>query len=330
MEKTIGVIGGGSWATAIIKILLNNTSKLNWWVRKQENVDFIKTYHHNQNYLSYIKFNPEQIEISSDIKKVITQSDILIWVVPSAFLYTSLEGLDEDLFADKLHVTAIKGILPEFYIPISEYLNKHFGVPMQNIGAIAGPCHAEEVAMEKLSLLTIASSNIELTNIMHKLLTCRYIKVNIKTDLIGIEYTAVLKNIYAVAAGICNGLGYGDNFQSILIVNAIREAIRFLDAICPTKRDIIDSAYLGDIIVTSYSQFSRNKMFGMLIGRGYSVKYSIIEMKMVAEGYYATKGVKEINKAINVDMPIMNAVYNILYENVSPNIEMKILAESLD
>jgi glycerol-3-phosphate dehydrogenase (NAD(P)+) len=327
--KKIGVIGGGSWATALIKILLNKTPKLNWWIRKSENVTFIKTYYHNQNYLSYVQLHPGQISISTDLNKVISQSDILIWAIPAAFLHNSIEEIDKNLLSDKLHLTAIKGIVPEFNMPVSEYLNKHYNVPMQNIGMIAGPCHAEEVAMEKLSLLTIASSNIELTTLMPELLTCRYIKVNVRTDLIGIEYTAVLKNIFAVASGICNGLGYGDNFQAILTVNAIRETMRFLEAICPTKRDIIDAAYTGDIIVTSYSQFSRNKMFGIMIGKGYSVKYSMIEMKMVAEGYYAVKGVKEINKSVNVDMPIMDAVYNILYENISPNIEMKILAERL-
>jgi len=327
--KKIGVIGGGSWATALMKILLNSTPKLNWWMRKHENVTFIKTYHHNQNYLSYVQLHPGQISISTDLNKVISQSDILIWVIPAAFLHNSIEEIDKNLLSDKLHLTAIKGIVPEFNVPVSEYLNKYYNVPMQNIGMIAGPCHAEEVAMEKLSLLTIASSNIELTTLMSELLSCRYIKVNVRTDLIGIEYTAVLKNIFAVASGICNGLGYGDNFQAILTVNAIRETMRFLEAICPTKRDIIDAAYTGDIIVTSYSQFSRNKMFGIMIGKGYSVKYSMIEMKMVAEGYYAVKGVKEINKSVNVDMPIMDAVYNILYENISPNIEMKILAERL-
>lgn len=327
--KKIGVIGGGSWATAIVKILLNNTSKINWWIRKPETVQFIKSYHHNPEYLSYVHLNPEQINLSNDFNKVIKNSDILIWVIPAAFLHETIASFDLSQLTGKLHVTAIKGIVPQFNCTVSEYLNSEYGIPYQNFAMIAGPCHAEEVAMEKLSTLTIASTNQELSDVLPQLLSCRYISVNVSNDLRGVEYSAVLKNIFAVAAGICSGLGYGDNFQSILTVNAIREAERFLESICPTKRDIIDSVYTGDIIVTCYSQFSRNRIFGTLIGKGYSVKYSIIEMKMVAEGYYAVKGIKEINNSLQIDMPIIEAVYNILYQQISPAIEMKLLAERL-
>lgn len=323
----IGIIGGGSWATAILKILLNNEPKLNWWIRKQENVEFIKNFSHNPDYLSYFHFNTNQVNISSDLSEIIEKSDIIIWAIPAAFLHDTISQFEIPELKDKKHITAIKGIVPQFTTTVSEYLNSIHNVPLNNIGMIAGPCHAEEVAMEKLSFLTIASSNDEITNLFSNLLKCRYINVKKNNDLIGVEYAAVLKNVFAVAAGICNGLGFGDNYQAILCVNAINESKKFLDALCPTKRDIIDPAYTGDIIVTMYSQFSRNRVFGTLIGKGYSVKYSMIEMKGVAEGYFAVKGVKEIINKIGVNMPIINAVYNILYENISPAIEMKILSE---
>lgn len=326
----IGIIGGGSWATALLKILLNNQIELNWWIRKPETVEFINNFNHNPDYLSYFHFNTQYLNISSNLTEVINNSDILIWSVPAAFMHDTLSMFEIPELKNKKHITAIKGILPQYTTTMSEYLNSVHKVPLNNIGMIAGPCHAEEVAMEKLSFLTIASSNDEITSLFADLLNCRYIKVKKNNDLIGVEYSAVLKNIFAVAAGICNGLGYGDNYQAILCVNAVNEARKFLDALCPTKRDVIDSAYTGDIIVTLYSQFSRNRVFGTLIGKGYSVKYSMIEMKGVAEGYYAVRGVKDIIDKIGVNMPIINAVYNILYNNISPAIEMKILADRND
>jgi len=327
--KKIGIIGGGSWATAIAKIILNNAENINWWIRNAESVDYFKTYYQNPHYLSSVHFNPNQINITNDFNEVIENSEIIIWAIPAAFIHETISKYDLSSLKEKLHVTTIKGIVPEFTCTVTEYLNSTYNVPNQSFAMIAGPCHAEEVAMEKLSMLTIATTNDELSTLMPKLLTCRYIKVNKLNDLRGVEYAAVLKNIFAVAAGICSGLNYGDNFMAILTVNAIKEAERFLEIICPTKRDVINSAYLGDIIVTCYSQFSRNRIFGTLIGKGYSVKYSMIEMKMVAEGYYAVKNIKQINKNLNVDMPIIDAVYNILYENISPGMEIKILAEKL-
>jgi len=277
----------------------------------------------------YVHLNPEQINLSNDFSKVIRDSDIILWAIPAAFLHQTISEFDLSELKSKLHVSAIKGIVPEFTSPVTEYLHSQYNIPFKNFAMIAGPCHAEEVAMEKLSVLTVATTNSELSLLLSQLLTCRYMKVNLLNDLRGVEYAAILKNIFAVAAGICSGLGYGDNFISILTVNAIAETKRFLDAICPTKRTVIDSAYTGDIIVTSYSQFSRNRVFGTLIGKGYSVQYSMIEMKMVAEGYYAVKGIKEINREVQVDLPIIDAVYNILYEQISPVIEMKLLAERL-
>jgi glycerol-3-phosphate dehydrogenase (NAD(P)+) len=327
--RKIGIIGGGSWATAIVKVLSQKSVKMNWWIRKPETVSFIKSYQHNPDYLSYVHLNTEFINMSNDFNRVVKNSEILLWVIPAAFLHSTISVFDLSQLQKKLHVSLVKGIIPEFNCTVTEYLNSQYNVPSQNFAMIAGPCHAEEVAMEKLSVLTVASTNQELSSILPEMLTCRYIKVNIVNDLRGVEYAAVLKNIFAVAAGICSGLGYGDNFQSILIVNAIKEAKRFLENICPTKRDIMDSVYTGDIVVTAYSQFSRNRVFGTLIGKGYSVQYSMIEMKMVAEGYYAVKGVRQICREMQIEMPIIEAVYNILYEQISPSIEMKLLAERL-
>jgi len=328
MGKT-AIIGGGSWATAIVKLLTQKPGKINWWIRKPETVEYIKNFKHNPDYLSYLNLNTDRLFLSNDMKKVIKNSDIIIWVIPAAFLHKTISELSLPDMSQKLHVSAIKGIIPEFTCSVTEYLHSQYNVPNQNFAMIAGPCHAEEVAMEKLSVLTVATTNSELGSILPEMLSCRYINVNTTNDLRGVEYSAVLKNIFAVAAGICSGLGYGDNFQSILTVNSIRETEHFLEAICPTKRNIIDSVYSGDIIVTSYSQFSRNRIFGTLIGKGYSVQYSMIEMKMVAEGYYAVKGIKHLIKEAGIQLPIIEAVYNVLYEHISPTIEMKLLAEKL-
>jgi glycerol-3-phosphate dehydrogenase (NAD(P)+) len=327
--KKIGIIGGGSWATAIVKIISEKTNSISWWIRKPEAVDFINKYHHNPDYLSYVQINPNNIHISNDFEEVIKNSDVIIWAIPAAFLHKTISEYNLSCLKEKYQVSAIKGIVPEYVLPVTEYLNTIWEVPIQNFAMIAGPCHAEEVAMEKLSVLSVATSNNELSIFLPQIFTNRYMKVNVLNDLKGVEYAAILKNIFAVAAGICSGLGYGDNFQSILTVHSIQEAARFLESICPTKRDIIHSAYTGDIVVTCYSQFSRNRVFGTLIGKGYSVQYSMIEMKMVAEGYYAVKGIKQINNQIGAEMPIINAVYNVLYEQISPVIEMKLLAEKL-
>ncbi|PIZ06659.1 MAG: glycerol-3-phosphate dehydrogenase, partial [Flavobacteriales bacterium CG_4_10_14_0_8_um_filter_32_5] len=225
--------------------------------------------------------------------------------------------------------SAIKGVIPEYNQIPAEYFHLNFNVPYNKIGMIAGPCHAEEVAMERLSYLTIACQNQEIAEYMAEAMSCRYINTSTSDDLFGTELSAILKNVYSVASGICNGLGYGDNFQAVLIASGIRETKAFIDAIHPIHRDVNSSAYLGDLLVTAYSQFSRNRNFGSMVGRGYSVKSAQIEMNMVAEGYYAAKGIYEINKKYKVDLPIVDAVYHILYEKISPMMEMKILTGKL-
>jgi len=327
--KSIAVIGGGSWATAIVKMLCNNCDNVNWWVRNKETADYIKKYHHNPNYISSVEFEVKKINVSSDLKEVISKSDVLIMAVPSAFLKVSLTGITKEDLKGKIIFSAIKGIVPEHNLIIAEFFNQIYEVPIENIGIIAGPSHAEEVAMEKLSYLTIASQNNANAKFLADKLSCRYIKTSVSDDIYGTEYSAVLKNVLAISAGICHGLGYGDNFLSVLISNGIQEIKRFVDAVHPITRDIKDSAYLGDLLVTAYSQHSRNRNFGSMIGKGYSVKSAQMEMSMVAEGYYGVKCVHEINKKYKVEMPITDSVYHILYEKNSPVVEMRILSDKL-
>src|SRR6218665_552774 len=325
----IAVIGGGSWATALVKILCNNRDKVFWFMRNEEAVKHLLAYRHNPHYLQSVEFDLNKIEVSSNLSDTISKADVLIVATPSAFLVKLFENTTPELFKGKVVYSAVKGIVPEYNAIPARFFHKTFGTPYSDIGIISGPCHAEEVALERLSYLTIASQNEVQAKEMASVLACRYIKTTISDDLFGTELSAVLKNVYALAAGICAGLGYGDNFQSVLISNAIQEIENFIDEVSPIHRDVKSSAYLGDLLVTAYSKFSRNRTFGYMIGKGYSVKTAQLEMEMIAEGYYATKCVVEINKKFNVEMPILEAVYNILYEKISPVIEMKILSDRL-
>ncbi|MFN5911485.1 MAG: NAD(P)H-dependent glycerol-3-phosphate dehydrogenase [Bacteroidota bacterium] len=328
-EKKIAVIGGGSWATALVKILCNNLNSVNWWMRSDGAVAHILKYRHNPNYLQSVEFDLNKINVSTDLEEIIRPADIVIIATPSAFLVSIFEHFPKALLRDKVVFSAVKGIVPQHNTIPAHFIHDTFGTAYNKIGIICGPCHAEEVALERLSYLTIASQNEDHAERMADLLSCRYIKTTVSDDLFGTELSAVLKNVYAVAAGICSGLGYGDNFQSVLIANAIQEIENFIDEVSPIHRDVKSSAYLGDLLVTAYSKFSRNRTFGFMIGKGYSVKTAQLEMDMIAEGYYAVKCVVEINKEYNVDMPIVEAVYNILYERISPVIEMRILTDKL-
>ncbi|MDQ3047840.1 MAG: NAD(P)H-dependent glycerol-3-phosphate dehydrogenase [Bacteroidota bacterium] len=325
----IAVIGGGSWATAIVKMLCNNSAQVHWWVRNTETVEHIRKFKHNPNYLTSVEFDPNKLLLDTDLKSIVTKADVLIMAIPSAFLKDALSGLTSEDFKGKQVFSAIKGIVPQHNLIVGEFFSSEYKLPMQNIGVITGPCHAEEVAMEKLSYLTVACQSSENASFVASQLNCRYIKTTVSDDIYGTEYSAVLKNVFAIASGICHGLGYGDNFQAVLISNAIQEIKRFVDVVHPIDRDIKSSAYLGDLLVTAYSQFSRNRTFGGMIGKGYSVKSAQLEMNMVAEGYYGVKCVHEINKQYNVDMPITTAVYHILYERIAPAIEMKLLTDKL-
>ncbi len=330
MEKQrIGVLGGGSWATAIVKILTENLSQVNWWMRDTEAIEHIKKFDNNPKYLPSIQFETERLNMSTNLQEIVDQSDMLIVAVPSAFIAKAFDEVKIKGIENKIIISAIKGVIPEYNQIPAEYFHVNFNVPYNRIGMIAGPCHAEEVAMERLSYLTIACQNLEIAENLAEIMSCRYINTTTSDDLFGTELSAILKNVYAVASGICHGLGYGDNFQAVLFSSATRETKRFIDAIHPIHRDVNSSAYLGDLLVTAYSQFSRNRNFGSMVGKGYSVRSAQIEMNMVAEGYYAAKGIYEINKKYKVELPIVDAVYHILYEKITPIMEMKILTGKL-
>ena len=323
----IAIIGGGSWATAIAKIVVSHTHHIGWYMRRDDRIEDFRRMKHNPAYLTGVHFDVDEIYFSSDINKIAQAYDTLVFVTPSPYLKGHLKKLKTRL-RDKFIVTAIKGIVPDENLSCSEYFHQVFDVPQENLAVIGGPSHAEEVALERLSYLTVGCTDSEKARAFANVLTSDYIKTKTSSDVLGIEYSSVLKNVYAIAAGICSGLKYGDNFQAVLMSNAVQEMARFLQAVNPIERNIYDSVYLGDLLVTGYSNFSRNRTFGTMIGKGYSVKSAQIEMEMIAEGYFGTKCMKEINRQMHVNMPILDAVYNIIYERISPKIEIKLLTDS--
>lgn len=330
--QKIGIVGSGSWATAMVKMLGDNVKEKDilWWVRKERDLDYIRSYGHNPSYLSAVKVSVKSDHLFSEAKEVIQQSDIVVLNTPAAYLKMALKDVKAKDFSDKIVVSAIKGIIPEDNLIVGEYLAKIYQVPLENIVVIGGPCHAEEVSSEKLSYLTLAGrahANVErvASNIQG-----RYIRTVLSKDVYGVEYGAILKNIYALAAGICHGVGLGDNFIAVLISNAVQEMNTCLSAIDPeTSRDITASAYLGDLLVTAYSQFSRNRTFGHMIGKGYTVQSAQLEMNMIAEGYYASACIQNIIRRYGLDMPICQMVYGILYNRQPVNDEVKKLLTKL-
>ena len=323
----IAIIGGGSWATAIAKIVVGKTHHIGWYMRREDQIEDFKRLTHNPSYLTSVHFNIKEIEFNNDLNKIVEAYDTLVFVVPSPYLKNHLKKLKTRL-KDKFIVTAIKGIVPDENLICTEYFHQVFDVPHDNLACIGGPSHAEEVALERLSYLTVGCSDMEKAQAFAGILNSQFIKTKTSTDVIGIEYSSVLKNVYAIAAGICSGLKFGDNFQAVLMANAVQEMSRFLQSVHPVERNVYDSVYLGDLLVTGYSNFSRNRVFGSMIGKGYSVKSAQMEMEMIAEGYFGTKCMKEINRHCHVNMPILDAVYNILYERIAPQIEIKLLTDS--
>lgn len=328
-KPKFAVIGGGSWATAITKMLCENLPEIAWYMRNESAIEHIKTQQHNPNYLSSVTFDVDQLRLTSNINEAVEYADYIIFAIPSAFLSKEMEQLTVSL-QGKIIFSAIKGIVPETSLIVGEHFNQTYNIPFEDIGVITGPCHAEEVALERLSYLTIACGDSSKAKVVAKYLSGNYIKTKISDDIIGTEYAAMLKNIYAIAAGIAHGLGYGDNFQSVLMSNGIREMKKFIRKVHKMKRNINNSAYLGDLLVTGYSVFSRNRMFGNMIGKGYTVKSAMMEMSMVAEGYYATKSAWKLNQNYQAKTPIIDAVYEILYEGKNAKIVFKKLTEKLD
>lgn len=336
-QQAVAVLGGGSWGTALVKILSEQVGNANsaiaaltWWVRSEETAQHIRQYHHNPNYISSVEIHPEKVKVTANLEQAIHEANLLVLAVPSAFLHDTLATCSAASFANKTIVSAVKGLVPQTKQIVANYMADTFGVQSNQMIVISGPCHAEEVASEKLSYLTIAGEDIEATQTFASMLEGRFIRTIDSRDITGTEYGAVLKNIYAVASGICNGLGFGDNFQAVLISNAIREMEAFLYAIHAHPREINHSAYLGDLLVTAYSQHSRNRTFGLMIGKGYTVKAAQLEMNMIAEGYYATKSMYELNsEQLHVPMPIAEMVYNIIYRQRPPRAEVLELCKKL-
>lgn len=328
-QPRFAVIGGGSWATAIAKMLCDNLDEIAWYMRSESAIEGLLENYHNPNYLSSVAFDVDQLVLTTDINEAIDYAEYIIFAIPSAFLGQEMQRLEMDL-SGKVIISAIKGIIPETGLIVGEHFKQTYGISYENIAVIAGPCHAEEVALERLSYLTIAAGDLKKAEIISDCLSSHYIKTKISDDLVGTEYTAMLKNIYAVACGIAHGLGYGDNFQAVLISNAIREMKKFIKKVHKMKRNINDTAYLGDLLVTGYSMFSRNRMFGNMIGKGYTVKSAQMEMNMVAEGYYAAKSAYKMNMDLKAKTPIIDAVYDILYNGKEPKKVFTKLTEKLD
>ena len=327
-EARCAVIGHGSWGTALVKILLENETHVGWYIRNPEVLEGVRKNRTNPKYLRDVHFYTPHLKLSGDLNEVVSEADVIVLAAPSAFLRETLAPLTVPL-KDKFVVSAGRGIVPDGYVTVAEYINRAYGLPFDQIGIVSGPCHAEEVALERLSYLTAVCKDIENARMLGEKIRTRYINVSYSTDIYGTEYATVLKNIYAIAVGVCHGLGYGDNFMAVLISNAAMEMDRFLRETYPAERDTNASVYLGDLLVTSYSQFSRNRTFGLMIGKGYSVRSAQIEMSMVAEGYYAANCIHQINRKSGVEMPIAEAVYRMLYENAVPATTVRALTERL-
>ena len=315
--RTIAIMGGGSWATALAKMFVRNCGHIVWYMRRDDRIAEFKERGHNPAYLTDVEFDVDKIHFTSDINEAVRMADTLLLAMPSPYFKAHTAKITEDL-SGKAVISAIKGIVPEDNMTIAEYMIQNYGVDRNKMMVIGGPCHAEEVALDRLSYLTIGCADIAMAEAAARLLGSHTVRTIISLDVEGIEYAAVLKNVYAIAAGILHGMKFGDNFTAMTVSNAIREMERFIDAIDSRPRNICDSVYLGDLLVTAYSKFSRNHNFGSMIGKGYSVTAARMEMEQTAEGYYGTKCIYEINRRYGVDMPILDAVYSILYENQHP------------
>ena len=325
----ICILGGGTWGTALAKMVLMNQKQINWFIRRDDQIEGFYKLGHNPNYLSNVKFNLAQITFYSNIEKAIKDSDTVIIAIPSPYVKQYFRRVWNSTFRGKFIVSALKGIIPNDNMVMSEFLADNFKIPLENIGVLSGPCHAEEVALERLSFLTVSSKDEVKAKLLAEAISSRILKTRVSNDVVGVELASVLKNIYAIAAGICQGLLYGDNFQAVLMSNCADEMARFLHGVIPIERNITEQQYLGDMLVTGYSQFSRKRTLGTMIGKGYSVRTAQLEMEMIAEGYYGAKCIHELNARFKVDIPIARTVYQILYEKLQPQAAIRKLIDYL-
>lgn len=341
-----GVIGSGSWATALTKILTDNNHPVNWCVRSVAIIEHLQHRHHNPDYLSSVYFDTSLLSLYTNVNKVIESSDCIVIAVPSAYVAKTLENVPEHAFAGKKVISAVKGILPDTNLLVNHYLNAHYNLPLHDYFTIMGPCHAEEVAAEKLSYLTFSGIDEQFTASIAQYFETGYLNIILNNDIYGVQYAAILKNIYALGAGIAHGLDYGDNFLSVLIANSADEMAGFLKRVgirnvevgvhqelntvsLKKSANYAASVYLGDLLVTCYSLYSRNRTFGNMIGKGYSVRSAQLEMNMVAEGYNASRCIHIINKEVNADIPIVETIYRILWENLVASTGFRKIEESL-
>lgn len=327
-HRHVAILGNGSWATALAKIVMQNEPLVNWYIRREEVIEQFAKRGKNPDYLTNVQFDPKRIQFSSDINEVIHNSDILVLAIPSPYVKPSLQAINCSL-AEKTIITATKGMIPDENQIVTDYLHERFNMPYNKLAVVTGPCHAEEIALDRLSYLTIGCEDGEYAKEIAKLFETSYVHTTSSTDIVGLEYSSVLKNIYAIAAGMCQSLRYGDNFQAVLISNATQEIRRFLEAASAQPRDISASGYLGDVLVTCYSKFSRNRQFGQMMGMGYSVKAAQLEMQMIAEGYYGTNCIHIANEHLQVNLPIVDAMYRVLYKHESPTLVIQELTTQL-
>jgi len=327
--QSIGIIGEGSWGTALLKIFQHKGFFVHWLVQDDEIRTYVEKNLHNPTYLTDVEINSTLLQLHSSIHSILKSADTLLFVLPSAYTEELLLKIKPEKIQNKICFSAIKGILPHCHLTVCQYLHEQLNVPEHQLGFISGPSHAEEIAMERLTYLTVLSYNMELATEMAEALSCRYVKTRINSDVTGAEYATALKNVMAITIGIAHGLGYGDNFIAVMVSNAIKEIEHFLTCVVPHIRKITDYVYLGDLLVTCYSQFSRNRTLGIMLGKGYSIKAAQLEMNMVAEGYYAVKSIMKIAKEKNIDMPISQALFQILYERFSPSVEIRLLTEKI-
>lgn len=334
-KKQIGIIGSGSWATAIAKIVTDNGNQINWWVRQQANIDYFVKRKHNPHYLRNAYFDVQCIAFSTDIKWVVEQSEILIVAVPSIHIESTLSVLNAENLKGKMIISAVKGVLPKHNILLNQFLAQNFDFPIEQYFTLLGPSHAEEVAAEQLSYLTFSGVDEASTILIASYFKSEYINTIINKDVLGVQYAGVAKNIYALGAGIAHGLEYGDNFLSVFIANCANEMQLLLKEIMDKEGTSCSSinhnasVYLGDLLVTCYSLHSRNRTFGNMIGKGYSVRAAELELNMVAEGYNASKCIHTMNETLKIDLPIMDAIYQILWEGAAPEATFKSIEKLL-